>query len=189
MFTGARTVSSESTRRAPRERGIATLRIYNSADFPFGWVYEEAVLGAYKPSASGNPVIVASGGSGRAPQQFALYPETRYVRHLGAMSAALRALFEDTEPGSVFFMRDRKMLRLANDQVKSTVFSLPVWVAAKASGPQPSAKAPPLPSGVKMCRHSLFSDSAGQVKAILAADRNLSLFDAENGERAGQPAA
>src|SRR4051812_37637884 len=113
MFTGARTVSPEGARREPRERGIATLRIYNGADFPSGWVYEEAVLGAYKPSGA-NPVIVTSGGPGRALQQFALYPETRYARHLGSLSASLRALFEDTDPGAAFFVRDRKMLRLTS---------------------------------------------------------------------------
>lgn len=172
MFTGTRTVPP-SAQRAPKahsdakERGIATLRLYNSADYPFGWIYEEAVVGAYRPSSAGDAVIITSGGPDRPLQQFSLSPKTSYARHMGAFPHAVRERFEETGPGSAFFLRDRKMLRLSDDEVKAAVFALPVWVAARTNVSQTAAAAPAIPIGAKMCRHSVFSESAGKVAGIL----------------------
>ena len=182
MFTRSRTTVSGRPRHDPREKGIATLRVYNSADFPFGRIYEEAVLGAYKSSSGSDPVVITGGPDGKPPQQFSLSPKTRYVRHLGTLPSTLRALLDDTEPGGFFFVRDQKMLRFTNDQVKSTVFSNPVWVAEQLKSPPPTSLAPPIPSGAKMGRHSLFSDAAGEVAAILVAEQTLPLFDTETAQ-------
>jgi hypothetical protein len=181
MFTSSRRAASARPRHDSKDKGIATLRIYNSADFPFGRIYEEAVLGAYK-AASGSgaePIIVTSRPDGDAPQQFMLSPQTRYVRHLGTLPTTLRTLLDDTEPGASFFIRDRKMLRLTQDQIKSAVFSNPVWVAEQLKAPRPTGVAPPIPSGAKMGRHSLFSDEAGDVAAILVEEDTLPLFDTQ----------
>ncbi|OGB23945.1 MAG: hypothetical protein A3I66_14630 [Burkholderiales bacterium RIFCSPLOWO2_02_FULL_57_36] len=159
--------------------------MYNGADFPFGRIYEEAVLGAYKPSSGSDPVVITGGPDGKPPQQFSLSPKTRYARHLGTLPSTLRALFDDTEPGGFFFVRDQKMLRFTNDQVKSAVFSNPVWVAEQLKGSSPASVAPPIPSGAKMGRHSLFSDAAGDVSAILVAEVTLPMFDSE-AEQAGK---
>lgn len=177
MFPRSRTAASTKPRHQSREKGIATLRIYNSADFPFGRIYEEAVLGAYKSSAHVDPVVITAGPDENSPQQFSISSHTRYARHLGTLPITLRALFDDTEPGGFFFIRDQKVLRFTNDQVKSAVFSNPVWVAEQQRGARPSSVAPPIPSGAKMGRHSLFSEAAGEVSAILAVEETLPLFD------------
>ena len=186
MFTRSRTTVSGRPRHDSRERGIATLRMYNSADFPFGRIYEEAVLGAYKLSTGSDPVVITSGPDGRPLQQFSLSPKTRYARHLGSLPSTLRTLFDDTEPGGFFFVRNQKMLRFTNDQVKSLVFSNPVWFAEQIKGSRPTAVAPPIPSGARMERHSLLSDAAGDVSAILVAEETLPLFDTQpaQGEKA-----
>lgn len=189
MFPRSRTAVSSKLRRDARAKGIATLRIYNSADFPFGRIYEEVVLGAYKSFAAVDPVIVTSGPDGKPPQQFSLSSHTRYARHLGALPTPWRALFDDTEPGAVFFVRDQKILRFTIDQVKSAVFSNPVWVAENLKGARAPAIAPPIPGGAKMGRHSLFSDEAGAVAAILAAEETLPLFDAEERDARNRPHA
>lgn len=185
MFTRSRTTASTRPRRDSREKGIATLRMYNSADFPFGRIYEEAVLGAYKLSTGSDLVVITSGPDGKPPQQFSLSPKTRYARHLGSLPSTMRTLFDDTEPGGFFFVRNQKMLRLTNDQVKSVVFSNPVWVAEQIRGSRPTSVAPPIPSGARMERHSLLSDAAGDVAAILVAEETLPLFDTE-AERTGK---
>jgi hypothetical protein len=185
MFTRSRTAASTRPRHDSREKGIATLRIYNGADFPFGRIYEEAVLGAYKPSTASDPVVITHGSDGKSPQLFSLSPQTRYARHLGTLSSTLRVLFDDTEPGASFFVRDQKMLRFTNDQVKAAVFSNPVWFAEQLKGSRPASVAPPIPTGAKMGRHSLFSDAAGDVSAILVTEETLPLFDTEM-ERTGK---
>jgi hypothetical protein len=199
MFTGTRT-GPHTTRRTPKaskdskDRGVATLRIYNSADYPFGWIYEEAVLGAYRPSRAGDPVVITSGGPDHPRQEFSLSPKTSYARHLGEFPRSVRERFDETEPGAPFFLRDRKMLRLTDDEVKAVVFSLPVWVAARADAPLPTAAAPAIPIGAKMCRRSLFSEAAGKVAAVLREEgadlspEQPSLFDddAADGARAAR---
>jgi hypothetical protein len=189
MFTRSRTAVSGKPRHDAREKCIATLRIYNGADFPFGRIYEEAVLGAYKSFSAVDPVVITSGPDGQSPQQFSISAHTRYARHLGTVPSTLRALFDDTEPGGFFFVRDQKILRFTNDQVKSVVFSNPVWVAEQQKGVRPGSVAPPIPSGAKMGRHSLFSDAAGNVSAILVAEESLPLFDAEEQTKRDQPHA
>jgi hypothetical protein len=189
MFTRSRTTLSGKPRHDAREKGIATLRIYNGADFPFGRIYEEAVLGAYKSFSDVDPVVITNGPDGQSPQRFSISAHTRYARHLGTVPSSLRALFDDTEPGGFFFVRDQKILRFTNDQVKSVVFSNPVWVAEQQKGARPGSVAPPIPSGAKMGRHSLFSDAAGNVSAILAAEETLPLFDAEEQTKRDQPRA
>lgn len=185
MFTRSRTTTSTRPQHKSREKGIATLRIYNSADYPFGRIYEEAVLGAYKAAAGPDLIVMTTDPGGKSPQQFSLSSQTHYARHLGSVPGTLRALFDDTQPGAFFFVRDRKMLRLTNDQVKAAVFSNPVWVAEPLRGSRPASVAPPIPSGAKMGRHSLFSSEAGDVAAILIQEETLSLFETEAG-RAGK---
>jgi hypothetical protein len=190
MFTHSRTAASTKLRHDAREKGIATLRIYNAADFPFGRIYEEAVLGAYKSFASPDPVVITNGPGGNSPQQFAISAHTRYARHLGTLPSNLRMLFDDTEPGGFFFVHNQKMLRFTNDQVKSAVFSNPVWVAEQLKGSPSASIAPPIPNGAKMGRHSLFSDTAGAVSAILVAEETMPLFDTEaDRDRGGRPRA
>jgi hypothetical protein len=177
MFTRSTSVASRKPPLDSRDKGIATLRIYNRVDEPFGRIYEEAVLGAYKPVTGSDPTVVTHAPGGKSPQLFSLSPKTRYVRHLGSTPHNLKALFEETEPGSSFFIRDRKMLRFTNEQVKSAVFSNPIWIAEQQEGPRPTSVAPPIPSGAKMGRHSLFSDAAGDVAAILVPEETMPLFD------------
>lgn len=179
MFTRSRTAAAGKPQNPSREKGVATLRIYNSADFPFGRIYEEPVLGGYKAVSGSDPVMITIAPIDKAPQQFSLSPGTHYARHLGTLPSTLRALFDDTEPGGFFFIRDRKMLRMTNDQIKAAVFSNPVWVAEPVNGPRPTSVAPPIPSGARMGRHSLFSDAAGEVSAILVEEETLPLFDTE----------
>lgn len=179
MFTRSRTTASARPRHDSREKGVATLRLYNSADFPFGRIYEETVLGAYKAPNAPDTVVITGGPDGKPPQQFSLSPKTRYARHLGSLPSTLRTLFDDTEPGGFFFIRDQKMVRFTNDQVKSVVFSNPVWVAEQIRGARPATVAPPIPGGARMERHSLLSDAAGDVAAILVAEETLPLFDTQ----------
>ncbi len=182
MFTRSSTAASRRPQRASRDKGLATLRIYNSADYPFGCIYEEAVIGAYKLSNGPDPIVITSGPGGKPLQQFSLSPQTRYARHLGSVPSTVRVLFDDTEAGGFFFVRNQKMLRFTNDQVKAAVFSNPVWFAERQGRPRPTAIAPPIPSGARMGRYSVFSEQAGDVAAILMSEETLPLFDIETGQ-------
>jgi hypothetical protein len=169
MFTSGRSIAVRPAGREPRERGIATLRIYNSADFPWGAVYEEAVLGAYKILAQSDPIILVSGGVGKPAQQFQLSAKTGYARHLGLVPPEVQGGYDDTAPGDAFFMRSLRVIRLTKDQIKAAIFAQLIWYAEKqgAGNVALGGKAPTIPTNTKMCHKSLFSESAGNVEAIL----------------------
>jgi hypothetical protein len=169
MFGSARPAPKPQFRREQRVRGIATLRLFNPSDYPWGTVYEEAVVGGYKNMAERSAVILVSHAADKPCQQFKVSSGTGFARHLGVVPEKIHGMYEQTPEGGSFHLRSARCVRMTKEEIRSLVFSQPIWYAEKQVSAALAGKAPLIPGGAKMAHRSVFSNEAGEVSAILAA--------------------
>lgn len=150
---------TRSPSQSRSERGIATLRVFHEGVFPLCGIYEEAVIGGYQVGVTQETMIVVQGGNTGVPQLYRLSPKSCYARHMGPINLEIAEKFDEATPGTSFFLRNQKLMRLERDQVARAVFVNAVWYGQKASDPDHltvGMRAPQIPLNARMHRFSFF---------------------------------